>query len=72
MEIRYVPEESASNSAAKLCGFIHLDQTLRFYSFASNSAILSVRIFKNRGKYEKINTYVKVNKNQETARQSVY
>ena len=63
MKIRFVPEKKC----IKLCG-----QTLTFYSFASNSAGSFVRIFENVGKYEKIITYVKVDKHQETARQLVY
>ena len=63
MEIRSVPEKKVHQN---------LRPNSAVYSFASNSAVLFVRIFKNCGKYEKITTYVKVDKNQETARQSVY
>ena len=45
MKICSVPEKKY----IKLCG-----QTLRFYSFASNSAVSFVRIFENCGKYEKL------------------
>ena len=61
MKIRSVPEKGASNSAAKLCDFIYLHQTLRFYSFAFSKIVVSMKKF-----------YVKVDKNQEAARQSVY
>ena len=44
MKIRSVPEKNC----IKLCG-----QTLRFYSFASDSAVSFVQIFENRGKCEK-------------------
>ena len=47
MKIRSVPEKKC----IKLCG-----QTLRFYPFASNSAVSFVRIFENSGKYEQNNT----------------
>ena len=61
MGIRSVPEKGASNSAAKFCGFIRLHQTLRFHSVVFSEIAVSMK-----------NYYVKVNKNQETVRQSVY